>query len=252
MLEKVDIALIGSGSGSTGEAAIKGFLQGLMPSVGKIKAFISTVPNAGLLARAQSYNVPNFAVDDTAQGIPLFEYLLSEKVKELGVDLLVSAGCRKVIPEIPGILCINTHPQDPEKHGGNEMVGIEPHLHFLEYEIMDQLRRGRATMETPFFAKVTSHCCHGDWDVDDGLSPYDFGHVLMQVPIPIPQNIIKQAWEVRKPFRKEENLDREKYRRVFMMKLARQIQDHVLIHERQLVPMFIENAARQLLISREG
>lgn len=245
MKSGISVAFIGSGSGSTGTAAIDAFLKGLMPSVEGVVAFISTVPEAGLLAKAKERGILPLVIDDK-QTKENFQMEVKAKVFALGAQLLVSAGCRKVIPEIPGVWCINTHPQDPEKHGGDYQVGLEPHLHFLEHEVMDQLWRGRATIETPFFAKITSHSCHGHQAIESH-TPYDCGDILMQVPIPIPKEIIMAASSICKPYRKPENWHKEAKRRQAIVALAEEVQQHVLTYERQLVPMFVENAAMQLL-----
>jgi hypothetical protein len=111
---------------------------------------------------------------------------------------------------------------------------------------LDQLRRERATIETPFYAMLTSHSCHGSPQIKSE-TVYDCGATLAQVPIQIPQNIIKYAWELRKPFRKDDNWLKEWQRQQEMIKLAEEIQKHVLVYERQYLPMFIEVAASQLL-----
>lgn len=244
-MKKTIVAFIGSGGGSTGASAIDAFLRGEMPNVRRVAAFISTVPGAGLLAKAEERGIPNFVIDDSQPKVD-FQKDVAD-LHRSGIHLLVSAGCRRALPEIEGVCVINTHPQDKEEHGGQDMVSLEPHLHFLEYEIMDKLRRGRASMKDTFYAKLTSHYCHGRPDIIS-VSPYDCGATIMQVPIPISQDLIKRAWEIRHPCKKDGKFvwEREIERRLKMDDLAKEIQNHVLIYERELLPRFVDHVAWQI------
>ncbi len=249
MTKQIRMALIGSGSESTGAAAIDAFQRGEIPSVSNIVAFISTVPEAGLLSRAAERNVLSFAIDDS-QRRDLFQAEVLYAIERLEIDLLVSAGCRAMLPN-SDICMVNTHPEEKELHGGHHMVGLAPHLHFLEHEIIDKLWRGRANVETEFAAKITFHYINGYKSIDS-VTSFDTGLTIMEVPIPIPRDIIERAWRIRQPCRHRSghwDWDREKMRREAMDNLAQEIQNHVLIHERQLLPKFIETIAKLIATS---
>lgn len=242
-MKKVRMALIGSGSGSTGMAVINAFQQHKISSLREIVAFISTVPKAGLLKKAEESGIRSLVIDDS-EGRALFHQNVSKFIKESGINLLVSAGCRALLPNTD-ICVVNTHPESTKLHGGHYMVGLEPHLHFLEYEIMDMLRRGRASVDTRFFAHITFHYCCANKAIES-VTDFDSGDIIMEVPILIPKSIIEKAWALRKPCRQGDGKwyhEKEMDRREAMDVLAQEIQNHVLVHERRLLPMFVERIA---------
>lgn len=248
-MKKVRMALIGSGSGSTGAAAIDAFQSGDIPSVSEIVAFISTVPGAGLLQKAEERGIFSYVCDDS-EGREFFQQYVRNFVKKNEINLLVSAGCRAMLPDLK-ICVVNTHPQCTRLHGGRNMVGLEPHLHFLEHEVIDLLYRGRANVDSRFFARITFHYVSGNKGIES-VTDFDSGEVIQAQPVLIPKELIEKAWALRMPCRSKDGVwdwTREQGRKMGVLHLAHEIQDYVLIHERQAVPKFIERIAWELALA---
>jgi phosphoribosylglycinamide formyltransferase-1 len=118
------IAILASGSGSNAESIMKAFENS---NIIQISLVISNNSNAGVLARADKFNVPNVVIN-SAQAK---EGLLLQALLNSGADYIVLAGYMKLIPK--SIIAafekkiLNIHPALLPKFGGKGMYGENVH-----------------------------------------------------------------------------------------------------------------------------
>lgn len=116
MANKLRMAVLVSGGGTNLQAIIDGIADGTITNA-EIAGVISNNPGVYSLERAANAGIPAFVISpkkfDTREE---FNVALKEKIDELGVDLVVLAGCLVKIPEI----LIDAYP--------NKIINIHPAL----------------------------------------------------------------------------------------------------------------------------
>lgn len=124
------IAIFASGSGSNAENIAQYFSGN--PKI-KICAFLSNNPNALVLSRAKTLNIPTlvFSREDFYKSEKVIFYL-----QELEVDFIVLAGFLWLLPEnilqkYPDSI-VNIHPALLPKYGGKGMYGMNVHKAVVE------------------------------------------------------------------------------------------------------------------------
>lgn len=120
-----NIVIFASGNGTNAENIIRYFKE---KKTADIKGVMTNNPNAGVIKRAESLDVPVTVFDKEALKSPgkLLGYL-----KDLETDLIVLAGFLKKIPEeivaaFPDRI-MNIHPALLPKYGGKGMYGMHVH-----------------------------------------------------------------------------------------------------------------------------
>jgi len=114
------LAILATGSGSNAEKIMEHFAHS---SKGKVVLVAANKSTAGVLARAQKFNVPTLTF--TRQ--ELEEGLLLEKLREAQVDWVILAGFLLKAPDaliraFPNRM-VNIHPALLPKYGGKGMYG---------------------------------------------------------------------------------------------------------------------------------
>ena len=124
------IAIFASGSGSNAERVAQHFKNN--PEV-EVSAILSNNPNAYVLSRAKSLNIPSlvFSRADFYESEKVLDYL-SEKE----VDFVVLAGFLWLLPQnllkrFPDSI-VNIHPALLPKYGGKGMYGMNVHKAVVE------------------------------------------------------------------------------------------------------------------------
>ena len=118
------LAILATGSGSNAEKIMEHFAHS---SKGKVVLVAANKTTAGVLARAQKFNVPTF----TFTRPELEEGLLLEKLREAQVDWVILAGFLLKVPDalirsFPDRM-VNIHPALLPKYGGKGMYGHHVH-----------------------------------------------------------------------------------------------------------------------------
>ena len=118
------LAILATGSGSNAEKIMEHFAHS---SKGKVVLVAANKTTAGVLARAQKFNVPTF----TFTRPELEEGLLLEKLREAQVDWVILAGFLLKVPDaliraFPNRM-VNIHPALLPKYGGKGMYGHHVH-----------------------------------------------------------------------------------------------------------------------------
>lgn len=124
-----NIVLFASGSGTNVENCIRYFQNS---SVAKVVAVFSNNPNAKVLERAKTYEIPSVVFSKEA--LSSEELLL--KIKGFQPDLIVLAGFllrfpENIITSYPNKI-INIHPALLPKYGGKGMYGMNVHRAVIE------------------------------------------------------------------------------------------------------------------------
>jgi len=173
------IVLFASGSGTNVENIIRFFMSD--PLI-KVSMVFTNNPNAGVIQRVQSLNVPAIVFDKTE----LTNGQLLAQLKSSMPDLIVLAGfLLKIPPEFVHTFSgkiINIHPSLLPKHGGKGMYGA--HVH--------QSVKTAGDKETG----ITIHFVN---------EHYDEGSIIFQSKVPIderdsPQEIAKKVHELEYQF----------------------------------------------------
>ncbi|MES2410775.1 MAG: phosphoribosylglycinamide formyltransferase [Bacteroidota bacterium] len=123
------ILLFASGTGSNVENIIQYFKNN--PQINIVGVFTNN-PNAKVLDKAKSYNIPTLIFDRSE----LSENFVRNKVAELKPDLIVLAGFlwkfpEHIIADYPNKI-INIHPALLPKYGGKGMYGMKVHQTVLD------------------------------------------------------------------------------------------------------------------------
>lgn len=224
--DRINLVLIASGSGTDAEAIMKAWKSGYLPEVNP-PTLISTKRDAGCIEKAETLGL-RFLIIDRRDHSDLdgFNRTLRDTLLSDFTDLVFLVGCIVKIFPIPGMDMYNIHPADPEKFGGQNMYGLRVHLYVLQ-EVMDQLYRGRKTVNDRFFTFPTVH------EVDE---KFDSGHHHFRQAVEIPQKLISDL--AGKRLSPEEG--------------AGELQQVVLPYEWLMLPTAVKSAARRILERRKG
>ena len=133
------IAVLVSGGGTNLQALLDAEKRGEIPG-GKITAVISSSEGAYALERAKNADVPGYVIKrkDYASNQAM-TVALTEKLKELGIDLVVLAGFMTILTEemvkaYPNAI-INVHPALIPSFCGEGFYGLHVHEKALEYGV---------------------------------------------------------------------------------------------------------------------
>lgn len=133
------IAVLVSGGGTNLQALLDAERRGEIPG-GKIKAVISSCDGAYALERAKKADVPGYVIrrKDYASNQAM-TVALTEKLKELEIDLVVLAGFMTILTEemvkaYPNAI-INVHPALIPSFCGEGFYGLHVHEKALEYGV---------------------------------------------------------------------------------------------------------------------
>ena len=133
------IAVLVSGGGTNLQALIDAQNRGEIIN-GEIAAVISSSPNAYALERAKNANIPGYVV--SRKDYPSNQAMtiaLTEKLQELGIDLVVLAGFMVILTEemvqaYPNAI-LNIHPALIPSFAGEGCYGLHVHEKALEYGV---------------------------------------------------------------------------------------------------------------------
>jgi phosphoribosylglycinamide formyltransferase 1 len=222
--DRVNLALIASGSGTDANSIMESWAAGCIPEVNP-PLMISTRKGAGCLEKAEKHGVRGYVLDyRESGGADFFNKKLQSMLHENFTDLIFLVGCIHKIYPIEGIDIYNIHPADPAKHGGDQMYGLAVHEHVLE-EIRDLIYRGRKKMTDPFYSYATVHEVSLD---------YDGGDMLLRQAVLIPEAVISDYCQGQKDLKTS----------------AKALQDVVLPYEWLMLPAAVRIAARRVLQKR--
>jgi folate-dependent phosphoribosylglycinamide formyltransferase PurN len=222
--DKINLALIASGSGTDADSIMVAWENGCIPEINP-PLLISTKTGAGCLEKAQHHGITNEVINyKDYSGLDQFNAACNQILKSTFTDLIFLVGCIHKIYPIEGINTYNIHPADPVKHGGDKMYGLAVHLHVLE-EIKDVVYRGKKTLKDSFYTYPTVHAATLD---------YDGGDMLLRQAVLIPDTIVKDFFE----------------RRMDPQQAAKALQEVVLPYEWLMLPAAVRMAARRILEKR--
>ena len=133
------IAVLVSGGGTNLQALIDAQRRGEIVN-GEIAAVISSSPKAYALERAKNANIPGYVV--ARKDYPSNQAMtiaLTEKLRELGIDLVVLAGFMVILTEemvraYPNAI-LNIHPALIPSFAGPGCYGLHVHEKALEYGV---------------------------------------------------------------------------------------------------------------------
>ncbi len=220
-IEAIKGVIIASGGGTDANAIMRAYNIGFMPELAELR-LISTKAGAGCLGKAENQKINSIVIEcKNKQEVPDFNLRLKQYIKNNNIQLIILAGCVWEIYPVDGVLMINVHPADTQKHGGRHMYGLKVHERVLS-EVMDIICREIKGPEDDFETYITIH--------EVGF-PIDQGTVIMKAPVKIPTTIIKGL----------HNGD-------FSLKdAAEKLQKHILEYEWIFLPAGVRAAARKVL-----
>ena len=130
MLKKARIAVFVSGGGTNLEALLNAQERGDIPH-GEIVLVCASNENAYALTRAANHGVPGVAVPRKQMTQEAFEAVISEKLAEYDVDIIVLAGFLSIlsadfVKQWPERI-INVHPSLIPSFCGKGMYGLKVH-----------------------------------------------------------------------------------------------------------------------------
>ena len=130
MLKKARIAVFVSGGGTNLEALLNAQEAGSIPH-GEIVLVIASNETAYALTRAANHGVPGVAVPSKQMTQEAFEAVISEKLAEYDVDIIVLAGFLSIlsadfVKQWPERI-INVHPSLIPSFCGKGMYGLKVH-----------------------------------------------------------------------------------------------------------------------------
>jgi phosphoribosylglycinamide formyltransferase-1 len=221
MDEGINAGIIASGGGTDANAVMIAYNIGFMPEIADLR-LISTKGGAGCIGKAAVQKIKSDVLEcGSKQEVPDFNRRLSQYINDRNIQLLILAGCVWELYPIEGVLMINIHPADTERHGGRHMYGLKVHERVLS-EVMDVVHREIAKPEDDFETCITVH--------EVGI-PIDQGPVIMRAPVKIPNEIIMG--------RHTGSLS--------LKEAAEKLQKHVLEYEWIFLPAAVRVAARNII-----
>jgi len=216
--------IIASGGGTDANAVMSAYNIGFTPELADLR-LISTKVGAGCLMKAENQKVKSVVIEcRNKQEVPDFNRRLNEYIKENNIRLIILAGCIWEIYPMEGVLMINIHPADTQKHGGRHMYGLKVHERVLS-DIMDIIYREIKNPEDDFETCVTIH--------EVGF-PIDQGPVIMKAPVKIPRDIIVGLHSGS----------------LTLKEASEELQKHILEYEWIFLPAGVRAAARKILDER--
>jgi phosphoribosylglycinamide formyltransferase-1 len=217
----IKAGIIASGSGTDANAVMSAYNMGFMPELADLR-LISTKEGAGCIGKAAGHKIKSEVVEcKNKQEVPDFNRRLNRYIKDQDIRLLVLAGCIWELYPIEGVLMINIHPADTEKHGGRHMYGLKVHERVVS-EIMDLIYREVAKPDDEFETCVTVH--------EVGF-PIDQGRVIMRASVKIPKEIILSLHSGS----------------LSLKEASEKLQKHVLEYEWIFLPAAVRAAARNII-----
>lgn len=223
-MEKVNVALIASGSGTDADAIMNAWRNGGIPNA-NIAVLISTKEGAGCLDKAKTLGVNRETVDAKALGLDEdgFNERVREIIQEYEVNLVFLVGCiKRMNPEIIQVAMFNIHPADTEKYGGDGMYGLEVHSRVV-WDAVDQIDRGKKVLgQDRFFTYPTIH---------EVVYDYDSGALLLIGAVEIPEATLRKVVD------DDAEID----------DAAEELQQVVLKHEWLMLPAAVNMAALKIL-----
>jgi phosphoribosylglycinamide formyltransferase-1 len=221
MDEGINAGIIASGGGTDANAVMIAYNIGFMPEIADLR-LISTKGGAGCIGKAAVQKIKRDVLEcGSKQEVPDFNRRLSQYINDRNIQLLILAGCVWELYPIEGVLMINIHPADTERHGGRHMYGLKVHERVLS-EVMDVVHREIAKPEDDFETCITVH--------EVGI-PIDQGPVIMRAPVKIPNEIIMGLHTGS----------------LSLKEAAEKLQKHVLEYEWIFLPAAVRVAARNII-----
>ena len=170
-----NIVLFASGGGSNAEKIISYFLHN---KTNKVVLVLTNNANAGVLAKAESYNIPTIVFDKEE----LNNCIVLRKLQAFNPSLIVLAGFLlkfpgNIIDAYPGRV-INIHPALLPNYGGKGMYGM--HVHRAVHHIKDKE------------SGITEHYVNNN---------YDEGNVIFQTSVAVdacasPEEVAQKVLEL--------------------------------------------------------
>jgi phosphoribosylglycinamide formyltransferase 1 len=222
--QKINLALIASGSGTDANSIMEAWEAGCIPEINP-PLLISTKRGAGCLEKAERRGLRCQVLDYKENaGLDRFNSALRNLLSQTQTDLIFLVGCIIKIYPIAGMAIYNIHPADPARHGGDQMYGLAVHEHVLA-EIKDQIHRGKKKLIDPFYTYPTVH---------EATLDFDGGDMLLRQAVLIPQVIVKEYCDgIKSP-----------------NEAAQALQSVVLPYEWLMLPAAVRMAARRILADR--
>jgi phosphoribosylglycinamide formyltransferase-1 len=217
----INAGIIASGSGTDANAVMNAYNIGFIPEITDLR-LISTKSGAGCLAKAEIQKIKSAVIEcRNKEEVPDFNRRLKQYVTENHIQLIILAGCVWELYPIEGVLMINIHPADTQKHGGRHMYGLKVHERVLT-DIMDIIYREIKNPEDDFETCVTIH--------EVGF-PIDQGPIILKANVKIPRDIVIGL-----------------HRGSLSLKDASaNLQKHILEYEWILLPAGVRAAARKII-----
>jgi len=223
--DKINLALIASGSGTDADSIMAAWENGCIPEINP-PLLISTKKGVGCLEKAQNHGVRSEVIDyKEYSNSDHFNTACNQILNSAFTDLIFLVGCVHRVYPLEGVAMYNIHPADPFGHGGDKMYGLAVHLHVLE-EIKDLIHRGKKTLKGPFYTYPTVH---------ESTMDYDGGDMLLRQAVLIPDTIVKDFCEGR----------------MEPKQAAKALQEVVLPYEWLMLPSAVRMAARRILEKRK-
>jgi len=222
--DKINLALIASGSGTDANSIMEAWAAGCIPEVNP-PFLISTKKGAGCLEKAKNIGLTSAVIDyKESGGSNNFNTALQSLLKQTLTDLIFLVGCIHKVNPIGGMDCYNIHPADPNAHGGDKMYGLAVHQHVLD-EIKDLIYRGKKKITDRFYSYPTVHEADED---------YDGGDMILRQAVRIPETLVKDYYQGL--------IDSEQ--------AAKELQAVVLPYEWLMLPAAVRMASRRILQRR--
>src|SRR4030043_1042949 len=222
--DKINVALIASGSGTDANSIMEAWEAGCIPEINP-PMLISTKKGAGCLEKARSRGLRSEVIDyKDYSGLDQFNAACNRILTSAFTDLIFLVGCIHKVYPVEGINMYNIHPADPFGHGGGKMNGLAVHQHVLE-EVKDLIYRGKKNVVDNFYTYPTVH---------EASLAYDGGDMLLKQAVLIPDSIVKNYCQGLKDPKQA----------------AKDLQEVVLPYEWLMLPSAVRMAARRILEKR--
>jgi phosphoribosylglycinamide formyltransferase-1 len=220
----IKAGIIASGSGTDANAVMSAYNIGFIPELTDLR-LISTKAGAGCLTKAENQKINRVVIEcRKKEEVPDFNRRLHQYIKENNIKLIILAGCVWELYPVEGVLMINIHPADTQKHGGRHMYGLKVHERVLS-DIMDIIYREIKNPEDDFETCVTIH--------EVGF-PIDQGSIILKAHVKIPRDLVIGL-----------------HKGSLSLKDASEIlQKHILEYEWILLPAGVRAAARKIMDER--